>query len=376
MADKSLPPTPTVQTFALDLTASTAGTGTTEAPSTTTGTAATAPTTGSPVTPTSANNLLVTFLTANDSSTSSSSANSYSAGNNNASTIHRPSIVDTTAGSSSTKRPVSTISTAASSYSRSSRSSHSEEDGADKDQPAPPTSDTSPHSQHYPSSSPSPLPPPPPPPQTTAPVSTRYPKDFPELDFEEFLRQLRQPQAYMITRYFKSFLREFQRKRWTPTEQIKIVQDFVGFALEKILTVEPWSQQSPHDGDSMREVAREGLEKLVMTKLYSHTFCPATSNDAALDRELSLKIKYFRWIREEHLDIPEGLRHAAALEPAQKGIFLKRFSNGIIMMNFHGLELNQLNRYKAPRDKLVCVLNCCKLIMGKAAVGKFMVLPG
>jgi hypothetical protein len=30
-----------------------------------------------------------------------------------------------------------------------------------------------------------------------------------------------------------------------------------------------------------------------------------------------------------------------------------------------GIELLKINNYKAPRDKLICILNCCKVIFGK-----------
>jgi hypothetical protein len=35
-------------------------------------------------------------------------------------------------------------------------------------------------------------------------------------------------------------------------------------------------------------------------------------------------------------------------------------------INSHGdvTELLKINHYKAPRDKLICVLNCCKVIFG------------
>jgi hypothetical protein len=31
---------------------------------------------------------------------------------------------------------------------------------------------------------------------------------------------------------------------------------------------------------------------------------------------------------------------------------------------FH-IELVKINHYKAPRDKLICILNCCKVIFGQ-----------
>lgn len=31
------------------------------------------------------------------------------------------------------------------------------------------------------------------------------------------------------------------------------------------------------------------------------------------------------------------------------------------------VELKKINSYKAPRDKVICILNCCKFIFSKAA---------
>lgn len=32
------------------------------------------------------------------------------------------------------------------------------------------------------------------------------------------------------------------------------------------------------------------------------------------------------------------------------------------------LELLKINHYKAPRDKLICILNCCKVIFGAFSI--------
>ena len=167
--------------------------------------------------------------------------------------------------------------------------------------------------------------------------------DLPPLDFERFLQHMRHPSSHMLTRYLKSFLNEFGKKVWTPDQQQRIVQDFIHFSLDKMRSCDPWL----HATQGEMDVAREGLEKLVMTKIYRWTFQPVKSPDAKQDRELSLKMRYFRWIEPRHLDIPErlhtGLREG--VKAAQD-------------------ELRLMNRYKSPRDKLICVLNCCKLIMG------------
>lgn len=143
--------------------------------------------------------------------------------------------------------------------------------------------------------------------------------DLPPLDFDAFLNELRLPSAFMLTRYLKSFLREFNKKSWTCDQQQKIVADFLKFINDKMRQTEPWSQR----GDYALDVGKEGMEKLVMTKLYKWAFQPPKSLDVASDKELDLKMKYFHWVQPSHLDIPlvyratldEGIRHA------QQGLF-------------------------------------------------------
>lgn len=77
----------------------------------------------------------------------------------------------------------------------------------------------------------------------------------------------------------------------------------------------------------------------------SSTFSPSTMDDKEKDEILHHKINIFRWIREEHLDIPMT---------DDNGSFLA----------FAESELLKMNNYKAPRDKLICILNCCKVIFG------------
>ena len=59
----------------------------------------------------------------------------------------------------------------------------------------------------------------------------------------------------------------------------------------------------------------EGMEKLVMNRLYEYTFTPClpllapprpiTTDDLERDRVLSQRIALFGWLRPLHLDIPE-----------------------------------------------------------------------
>jgi hypothetical protein len=54
--------------------------------------------------------------------------------------------------------------------------------------------------------------------------------------------------------------------------------------------------------------------------LYNHsTFSPSTTDDAERDEVLTQKIRIFRWVKPEHLDIPDNPHNAAYLDKAQAG---------------------------------------------------------
>nr|ODN91886.1 vacuolar protein sorting-associated protein 9 [Cryptococcus depauperatus CBS 7841] len=165
-------------------------------------------------------------------------------------------------------------------------------------------------------------------------------------NFSEFLKDLKQKSAEPVAKYLKSFLLNFVKKPFTVNEQIKLINDFLDFIADKMTQVEPWKSQSPAEFDN----ALEAMEKLVMNRLYNYTFTPQlvpsqpiTTDDLERDAVLSQRVRLFGWIREKHLDVPES-------EAAQG------------FLGFAEQELSKINHYKAPRDKMICLLNCCKVI--------------
>ncbi|TXT15750.1 hypothetical protein VHUM_00253 [Vanrija humicola] len=172
--------------------------------------------------------------------------------------------------------------------------------------------------------------------------------DEPVFNFAGFLKDLRSRPADPIARYLKSFLTNFAKKPFTINEQIKLVRDFLSFIAEKMTTVEPWKSQSPAEFDN----ALEAMEKLVMNRLYPFTFTPQltngqtiTTDDLERDAVFEQRVRLFSWVRGYHLDVPEN--------EATQGF-----------LGFAEQELLKINHYKAPRDKMICILNCCKVIFG------------
>ncbi|KAF2103577.1 hypothetical protein NA57DRAFT_31517 [Rhizodiscina lignyota] len=229
-------------------------------------------------------------------------------------------------------------------------------------QPGPPTLEQPPSQQL-----PSPEPPPkiykPPPPE---------PDPEPDLpfDFHRFLEQLRHRTADPVAKFLRSFLFEFGKKQWMVHEQVKIISDFLEFISKKMAQCEVWRTVSDAEFDN----AREGMEKLVMNRLYSQCFSPAIpapepipelkgkrkggavplgtgrrgqhQEDVERDEILAQKVRIYGWVREEHLDIKTvGDKGKKFLKLAQQ-------------------ELLKVNSYRAPRDKVICVLNSCKVIFG------------
>lgn len=194
-------------------------------------------------------------------------------------------------------------------------------------------------------------------------------------DFHRFLEQLRHRTADPVARFLRSFLSEFGKKQWMAHEQVKIISDFLEFISKKMAQCEVWRTVSDVEFDN----AREGMEKLVMNRLYNQTFSPAIpppsgssprkngktgrsqadvasphgpgrrgqhQEDVERDEVIAQKMRIYGWIKEEHLDIkPVGEKGRKFLGLAQQ-------------------ELLKINTYRAPRDKVICVLNCCKVIFG------------
>ena len=178
------------------------------------------------------------------------------------------------------------------------------------------------------------------------------PEPEPDLpfDFHRFLEQLRHKTADPVAKFLRSFLQEFGKKQWMVHEQVKIIADFLAFITNKMAQCEVWREVSDAEFDN----AREGMEKLVMNRLYTQTFSPAIpppqpipgsgsrrkgterlmgpgrrgqhQEDVERDDILAQKVSIYGWIKEEHLDIPAvGDSGKRFLLLAQQGNFRLKF---------------------------------------------------
>lgn len=209
-----------------------------------------------------------------------------------------------------------------------------------------------------------------PPPLHRPPPPEPEPEPDLPFDFHRFLEQLRHRTADPVAKFLRSFLQEFGKKQWMVHEQVKIIGDFLAFITNKMGQCDVWREVSDAEFDN----AREGMEKLVMNRLYTQTFSPAIpppqpipgpksrrrgadrpmgpgrrgqhQEDVERDEILAQKVSIYGWIKEEHLDIP------AVGDSGRRFLVLAQ------------QELLKIKTYRAPRDKIICVLNCCKVIFG------------
>ncbi|XP_039037029.1 vacuolar protein sorting-associated protein 9A-like [Hibiscus syriacus] len=174
--------------------------------------------------------------------------------------------------------------------------------------------------------------------------------------FDSFLDRMRNPASLNFVRSIKSFIVSFSFNAPNPENDSKRIQDFL-LSMEAAMRDHPlWEASSDAEIDN----ALEGLEKYVMTKLHSRTFA-SSAEDVQVDAEISDKIYLLQtFLRPQHLDIPPVLQNEASWLLAEK-------------------ELKRINAFKAPREKLLCIINCCRVINNlllNASISEDRVLGG
>ncbi|XP_043713723.1 vacuolar protein sorting-associated protein 9A-like [Telopea speciosissima] len=159
------------------------------------------------------------------------------------------------------------------------------------------------------------------------------------LTWHDFLERMRHPSAVDFVKSIKSFIVSFSNNPPDPEKDSSAVQEFLSNMEGAFRAHLLWDGCSEEELES----AGEGLEKYVMTRLFTRLFA-SLPEDVKYDEQLSEKLALLQqFIQPEDLDIKPTFQNETSWLLAQK-------------------ELQKINTYKAPRDKLVCILNCCKVI--------------
>ncbi|GER27466.1 vacuolar sorting protein 9 domain [Striga asiatica] len=159
------------------------------------------------------------------------------------------------------------------------------------------------------------------------------------LTWQDFLERMRHPSAADFVKAIKSFIVSILINVPDAERDSVAVQQFFSNMEAAFRAHRLWSGYSEADLES----AGEGLEKYVMAKLFTRVFA-SSPEDIRADEQLHEKIALLQqFIRPENLDLKTTFQDENSWVLAQQ-------------------ELQKIGMYKAPRDKLVCILKCCKVI--------------
>ena len=185
---------------------------------------------------------------------------------------------------------------------------------------------------------------------------------LPPFSFDQFLSVLQSYPYYSVVHYIKSFLKEFNKKEWTINDKIKIIKDFKSFILPKMLDIHA-KNKTVSDPDLF---FNEGLDKLVCTKLFDKLWQATGVDDKFKDEIFYKKCMLFKWVNLTALmdesiysDIQSKLQIHENVENIKNITQHSLFSKYLALAT---TELIKINTYKAPRDKLVCILNAVYLL--------------
>ncbi|KAL6942656.1 hypothetical protein ACO0QE_003841 [Hanseniaspora vineae] len=190
-------------------------------------------------------------------------------------------------------------------------------------------------------------------------------------DFKKFISHLKDPMAEPIIKYTKSFIQNFMssERLYTMKEQIRLISDFELFIFEKFSKYEPFKSMNQEQIKNSKDC----MEKLITSKIYIKIFSPLVAANNGLlvldedhllnveqDKKLCEKIKEFRFVTPDMLELSSGTSKTSNTD--EDGINTKSF----VLLNKFSImaakELSKLNRFKAPRDKMICILNSCKIL--------------
>lgn len=199
----------------------------------------------------------------------------------------------------------------------------------------------------------------------------QYQKSHRPFDFQVFLSHIRNKSADPLVRYIRSFLVSFTRQApaMSSAQRIKAVRQFKEFINGKFQEFEPFASMDSKD----LENSNEGIEKLIMNRLYEYTFSPEVFNknesrtpesflqDLRDDVKFTTQLDKFSWVSGPHLDVDLNEISQRKRESSKESLnYLDQAIN----------ELNKINNYRAPRDKIICILNSCKIIFSLLRVSK------
>ncbi len=157
--------------------------------------------------------------------------------------------------------------------------------------------------------------------------------------FQDFMEKIKHKSAAALVKKIRNFIDQTNSPSFSITEAFpQQVHHFISEILEQVQVHPLWKSATELELDN----TRESIEKYLTTKMYGKIFASSVE-DLKEDEELHKKLTQLRSLKPEQFDIlMEWILHP----------------NWAVAME----ELRKINQYKAPRDKMICLSNSCKLL--------------
>jgi hypothetical protein len=158
-----------------------------------------------------------------------------------------------------------------------------------------------------------------------------------------FFEKMKHRKAADMVQSIKTFVTQFVDKPPPDTDRrAEVVRTYLSGLEVKIRQHVVWQGASDEELEEMSET----LERFVVSKIYRVIFAP-TAADLERDEKLQQRIQLVgAWLEPRHLDIELDLSSRRTAR----------------VMGLAVEQLQKWNTFKAPRDKMVCILNACKAV--------------
>ncbi|CRG98924.1 vacuolar protein sorting-associated protein 9, putative [Plasmodium relictum] len=161
-------------------------------------------------------------------------------------------------------------------------------------------------------------------------------KKRPNTLYNNFLESLKHPSCKDVVEKVKNFILKFPQNLNREKAANKI-HNFISETQPILLNSEIYKNLNKYQINMIIE----GYEKFIMQKLYFHLY-QMDIKDKDEDEKIYTKINCLQWVELKHLEIIEEI-NLDRLQIAQR-------------------ELLRIQKMKAPNDKLIMILNCCRIV--------------
>jgi len=131
------------------------------------------------------------------------------------------------------------------------------------------------------------------------------------------------------------FVNEFDPEREAQQESVNEISDFIKSFQMRM------TQRFPYESAENRAINNDEIEAIVMRALYEKAYDLVAETER--DSDMAYRMDLFDFIQPEHLELDSDLLSPDSLAKVR-------------------VQVAKINSLKAPRDKLVAIVNSCKLV--------------